>query len=159
MAITDERRQGHASASARVLSFTGKVVVVTGAARGLGRVTALGFARAGAKVVISDIDDAGGEETLRLLRSEGGEGLYLHADVRSESQVKAMIEKTVEKYGQLNCAVNNAGTELLGEIVNQTAGHFDLLLDTNVKGLFYCLKYELRQMIKNGGGAIAISPR
>ena len=154
MPITDERRQGHASASARVFSFSSKVVVVTGAARGLGRVTALGFARAGAKVVISDIDDAGGEETLRLLRSEGGEGLYLHADVRSESQVKAMIEKTVEKYGQVNCAVNNAGTELLGEIVNQTAGHFDLLLDTNVKGLFYCLKYELRQMMKNGGGAI-----
>jgi NAD(P)-dependent dehydrogenase (short-subunit alcohol dehydrogenase family) len=78
-------------------SFTGKVVVVTGAARGLGRVTALGFARAGAKVVISDIDDAGGEETLRLLQADGGDGLYLHTDVRSESEVQAMIEKTVEK--------------------------------------------------------------
>jgi NAD(P)-dependent dehydrogenase (short-subunit alcohol dehydrogenase family) len=154
MATTDESRQGHLPTSARTFSFTGKVVVVTGAARGLGRVTALGFARAGAKVVISDIDDAGGEETLRLLRSEGGEALYLHTDVRSESQVQAMIEKTVEKYGQLNCAVNNAGTEVLGEIVDQTAEHFELLLDTNVKGVFYCLKHELRQMMKNGGGAI-----
>src|SRR5262249_50272588 len=125
-------------------SFTGKVVVVTGAARGLGRVTAMGFARAGAKVVISDIDDAGGEETLRLLQSDGGEGLYLRTDVRSEAQVQAMIEKTVEKYGQLNCAVNNAGTEVVGNIVDQTAEHFDLLLDTNVKGVFYCLKHELR---------------
>src|SRR5215472_4387303 len=131
---------------ARTLSFTGTVVVVTGAAPGFGRVTALGFGRAGAKVVISDIDDAGGEETLRLLQGEGGDGLYLHTDVRSEAQVQAMIEKTVEKYGQLNCAVNNAGTGLLGNIVDQTTEHFDLLFDTNVKGVFYCLKHELRQI-------------
>jgi NAD(P)-dependent dehydrogenase (short-subunit alcohol dehydrogenase family) len=65
-----------------------------------------------------------------------------------------MIAKTVEKYGQLNCAVSNAGTEVVGNIVDQTAEHFDLLLDTNVKGVFYCLKHELRQMMKNGGGAI-----
>jgi NAD(P)-dependent dehydrogenase (short-subunit alcohol dehydrogenase family) len=154
MATTDERRQGHLRTSARTFSFTGNVVVVTGAARGLGRVTALGFARAGAKVVISDIDDAGGEETLRLLRCEDGEALYLHTNVRSESQVQAMIEKTVEKYGQLNCAVDNAGTVVVDDIVDQTAEHFDLLLDTNVKGVFYCLKHELRQMMKNGGGAI-----
>src|SRR5262249_46732891 len=154
MATTDEQRQGHQRATAGTFSFAGNVVVVTGAARGLGRVTALGFARAGAKVVISDIDDAGGEETLRLLQTEGGEGLYLHTDVRSEAQVQAMIEKTVEKYGQLNCAVNNAGAEVIGDIVEQTAEHFDLLLDTNVKGVFYCLKHELRQMMKNGGGSI-----
>lgn len=154
MAATDEQRQSHLRATASAFSFADKVVVVTGAARGLGRVTALGFARAGAKVVISDIDDAGGQETLRLLQGEGGEGLYLHTDVRSESEVQSMIEKTVEKYGQLNCAVNNAGTEVIGDIVDQTAEHFDLLLDTNVKGVFYCLKHELRQMIKKGGGAI-----
>jgi NAD(P)-dependent dehydrogenase (short-subunit alcohol dehydrogenase family) len=80
MATTDELQQGHVPTGARTFSFTGKVVVVTGAARGLGRVTALGFARAGAKVVISDIDDAGGEETLRLLQSEGGDVLYRHTD-------------------------------------------------------------------------------
>lgn len=145
MATTGEQRQA---------TFTGRVVIVTGAARGLGRVTALGFARAGAKVVISDIDDAGGEETLRLLRCDGGEGLYMHTDVRDEAQVQAMIQKTVEVYGQLNCAVNNAGTEVVGNIVDQTAEHCALLLDTNVKGVFYCLKHELRQMMKNGGGAI-----
>src|SRR5215813_15017569 len=131
MATTDDQRQAHGSSMAGMFSFKGKVVVVTGAARGLGRVMALGFARAGAKVVISDIDDAGGEETLRLLQTEGGEGLYLHTDVRSEAQVQAMIEKTVEKYGQLNCAVNNAGTEVVGDIVDQAAEHFELLLDTN----------------------------
>ena len=154
MATTDELRQGHPRTSATTFSFTGKVVVVTGAARGLGRVTALGFARAGAAVVISDIDDAGGEETLRLLQADGGDGLYLHTDVRSEADVQAMIEKTVAKYGQLNCAVNNAGTEVIGNIVDQTAEQFDLLLDTNVKGVFYCLKHELLQMMKNGGGSI-----
>jgi NAD(P)-dependent dehydrogenase (short-subunit alcohol dehydrogenase family) len=147
MATTGEQRQAR-------FSFAGKVVIVTGAARGLGRVTALGFARAGAKVVISDIDDAGGEETLRLLRSDGGEGLYMHTDVRDEAQVQAMIQRTAEVYGQLNCAVNNAGTEVVGNIVDQTAEHCALLLDTNVKGVFYCLKHELRQMMKNGGGAI-----
>ena len=76
MAATDEQQQGHPRTMPATFSFTDKVVVVTGASRGLGRVTALGFARAGAKIAISDIDDPGGEETLRLLRSEGGEGLY-----------------------------------------------------------------------------------
>jgi NADP-dependent 3-hydroxy acid dehydrogenase YdfG len=73
-------------------------------------------------------------KTLRLVRSEGGEGLYLHTDVRSEIEVKAMIEKTVETYGQLDCAINNAATEVVGNIVDQSAEHCALLLDTNVKG-------------------------
>lgn len=135
-------------------SFEDKVVAVTGAARGLGRVTALGFARTGAKVVISDIDDAGGEETLRQLQGKGGEGLYLHTDVRSEAQVQEMIDKAVHRYGRLDCAVNNAGTEIVGYLVDQTAEHFDTLIDTNIKGVFYCLKHELRQMLAQGGGAI-----
>ena len=154
MATNDEQRQGHLLGKTGTFSFTDKVVVVTGAARGLGRVTALGFARAGAKIVISDIYDAGDEETLQMLRCDGGQGIYVHADVRSEPEVEAMIATTIETYGQLNCAVNNAGTEVVGNIVDQTAEHCALLLDTNVKGVFYCLKHELRQMMKNGGGAI-----
>jgi NAD(P)-dependent dehydrogenase (short-subunit alcohol dehydrogenase family) len=137
-----------------MFSFKDKVVVVTGAARGLGRVTALGFAQAGAKVVLSDIDDAGGAETLEMLRAAGGEGLYLHTDVRNEAEVESMIGKTVATYGRLDCAVNNAGTEIVGNLVDQTAENFDALIDTNIKGVFYCMKHEIRQMLASGGGAI-----
>jgi NAD(P)-dependent dehydrogenase (short-subunit alcohol dehydrogenase family) len=137
-----------------MFSFEDKVVVITGAARGLGRVTALGFAKAGAKVVASDIDDSGGRETLQLLREAGGEGCYVHADVRSEREVEALIATAVQTYGRLDCAVNNAGTELVGSLTDQTAENCDLILDTNVKGVFYCLKHQLRHMAQNGGGAV-----
>jgi NAD(P)-dependent dehydrogenase (short-subunit alcohol dehydrogenase family) len=95
-----------------MFSFEDKVVVITGAARGLGRVTALGFGRARAKVVVSDIEDAGCEETLHLLQDSGGEGLCLHADVRSEAEVEAMFARSVDAYGRLDCVVNSAGTEM-----------------------------------------------
>jgi NAD(P)-dependent dehydrogenase (short-subunit alcohol dehydrogenase family) len=137
-----------------MFSFQDKIVVVTGAARGLGRVTALGFARAGAKVVAADIDDAGGNETLRLLREERGEGLYVHTDVRHEAEVEALIARAFEAYGRLDCAVNNAGTEIAGNLVDQTSANCDALLDTNIKGVFYCLKHEMRHMLQHGGGAI-----
>jgi NAD(P)-dependent dehydrogenase (short-subunit alcohol dehydrogenase family) len=120
-----------------MLSFKDKVVAITGTAGGLGRVTALGFAQAGARVVMSDIDDTGGAETLQMLRAAGGEGIYLHTDVRSEAEVETMIAKTVETYGRLDCAVNNAGTEIVGALVDQTAENFDALIDTNIKGVFY----------------------
>jgi NAD(P)-dependent dehydrogenase (short-subunit alcohol dehydrogenase family) len=135
-----------------MFSMRDKVAVVTGAARGLGRVTALGFARAGARVVASDLDDAGGEETLRLLRQAGGEGRYVHADVRREADVEALVAATVAAYGRLDCAVNNAGTEIVGNLVDQSAEHCEALLDTNVKGVFSCLKHELRQMLRNPDG-------
>jgi len=137
-----------------VFSFQDKVVLITGAARGLGCVTALGFARAGAKVVLSDIDDIGGMETLRLVQEAGSVGLYVHTDVRREAEVQAMVAKAVEAYGRLDCAVNNAGLEIVGYLVDQTAENCDALIDTNIKGVFYCLKHEMRQMLANGGGAI-----
>jgi NAD(P)-dependent dehydrogenase (short-subunit alcohol dehydrogenase family) len=105
-------------------------------------------------VVLSDIDDKGGAETLALVQQAGGDGLYLHTDVRQEAEVKAMVAKAVATYGRLDCAVNNAGTEIVGPLVDQTAEHFDALIDTNIKGVFYCLKHEIRQMLKDGGGAI-----
>jgi NAD(P)-dependent dehydrogenase (short-subunit alcohol dehydrogenase family) len=134
--------------------FDGKVVLVTGAARGLGRVTALAFAYEGARVVLTDIDEPGGQETLRLLHASGGDGLFLRSDVRIESDVEAMVAKTVEAYRRLDCAVNNAGVVRFTPIIEETTESFDFHIDTNLRGVFYCMKHEIRQMLKNGGGAI-----
>jgi len=135
-------------------TFGGKVALVTGAARGLGRVTALAFARENARVVVTDIDEAGGQETLRLLRAGGGEGLFVRADVGIEADVEAVIGKTVEAYGRLDCAVNNAGVVRFSPIIDETTEGFNFHVDTNLRGVFYCMKHEIRQMRKNGGGAI-----
>ncbi len=134
--------------------FVDKVALVTGAARGLGRVTALAFAREGAKVSLSDIDEAQGHETLEMIRAAGGDGLFIRADVRSESDVEAMIAKTVNRFGRLDCAVNNAGVVRFQPIDEETREGFDFHLDVNLRGVFYCMKHEIRQMRKNGGGAI-----
>ncbi len=134
--------------------FDGKVALVTGAARGLGRVTAQAFAREGAKVVMADIDEAGGLATMSLLRDEGADVLFVRADVGIESDVAALIDKTVDAYGRLDCAVNNAGVVRFAPLVEETAEGFDFHLHTNLRGVFYCMKHEIRQMLKNGGGAI-----
>lgn len=134
--------------------FEGKVAVITGAARGLGRVTALAFAREGARVVVTDIDEAGGEETLRQLRDLGGEGIFLRTDVRIEDECAAMVEEAVRRYGRLDCAVNNAAVVRFAPIAEETQENFDLHIDTNLRGVFNCMKHEIRQMLKNGGGSI-----
>ena len=134
--------------------FEGKVAMVTGAARGLGRVTALAFAREGARVALADIDEPGGRETLEMIRAFGGEGLFLRADVRVESDVEMVVGKTVEAFGRLDCAVNNAGVVRFTPIVEETEAGFDFHIDVNLRGVFFCMKHEIRQMRKNGGGAI-----
>lgn len=134
--------------------FDNKVALVTGAARGLGRVTALAFAREGAKVAVADIDEAGGAETLSMIRAVGGAGVFIRADVRIEREVEAMVAETARAFGRLDCAVNNAGVVRFQPIVDETAEGFDFHLDVNLRGVFFCMKHEIRQMRKNGGGAI-----
>jgi NAD(P)-dependent dehydrogenase (short-subunit alcohol dehydrogenase family) len=141
--------------------FSGKVAVVTGAASGIGRVGAQFFAREGAKVVVTTRSNvAGGEETVKLIKDAGGEATFVKCDVSKEADVQAMVEKCVSLYGRLDYAFNNAGIGPDGErvpvmnIVDTTEEIWDSTIDINLKGVFLCLKYEMRQMIEQGGGAI-----
>jgi NAD(P)-dependent dehydrogenase (short-subunit alcohol dehydrogenase family) len=142
--------------------FEGKVALVTGGASGIGRVGARLFAREGAKVVVSTGRNvAGGAETVKLIEDAGGEAIFVRCDVSKEDEVRAMVEKCVGAYGRLDYAFNNAGVGPDGkrilhyDIVDLPEDIWDMTIDTNLKGVFLCLKYELRQMTKQGqGGSI-----
>ena len=133
----------------------GKVALVTGAASGIGRESALAFARAGAKVVVSDVTVDAGEETVRMIQGAGGEAIFVRCDVSKEDDVKNLIAKTIETYGRLDCAHNNAGIEgLAGPCAECTEENWDRTLGINLKGVWWCCKYEIPEMLKVGGGAI-----
>jgi NAD(P)-dependent dehydrogenase (short-subunit alcohol dehydrogenase family) len=135
-------------------SFAGKVALVAGATRGIGRAAAIAFAREGARVVFCGRHEEWGEETARLAREAGGKATYVRADVTVESDVKSLVDRTVADYGRIDCAFNNAGFEAMGPLVDQTEENSDLTLDTNVRGVFFCMKHEIRAMKETGGGAI-----
>ena len=133
----------------------GKVAVVTGGASGIGRATALALAREGARVVVDDILVPGSEETVRLIQESGGEATFVNADVRERAEVEALIGSTVATYGRLDCAFNNAGTEgRMASAPDYEEDEWDAIIDTNLKGVWLCMKYEIPQMLKQGGGAI-----
>jgi NAD(P)-dependent dehydrogenase (short-subunit alcohol dehydrogenase family) len=136
--------------------FEGKVVLVTGASSGIGRVTAIEFARAGAKVVLAARRVEESQRVVREIEDEGGEALFVQTDVTRQDSVRAVVERTVDVYGRLDCAFNNAG--IAGDVFIPTADHteenWDHVLDTNLKGTWLCMKYELAQMLKQGSGAI-----
>ncbi len=132
-----------------------KVALVTGAASGIGRATALAMAREGAFVVVSDIDAEGGEETVTLIGDES-RAAFVHADVTDPAAVDALVTRTVELYGRLDCAVNNAGVATGGgtrmhELPDET---YDHVMDVNVRGVWLCMKREIVQMLDQGGGNI-----
>lgn len=137
-------------------SFEEKVVIVTGAAGGIGRATAARFAAEGATVVAVDVDDERGKETLQLIQTMGGHGLYIHTDVSDMTQVEQLIGTTLDRYGRLDCAFNNAA--ILGETGNYVADYsvanWERILKIDLTGIFLCCKYEVAAMLKAGGGAI-----
>ncbi|MDP9264042.1 MAG: SDR family oxidoreductase [Acidobacteriota bacterium] len=136
----------------------GKVGIVTGGTSGIGRDAAVLFARAGAKVVVAGRREAEGKETIELVRAAGGDGLFVKTDVSQAGQVQALVEKTVEKFGRLDVAFNNAGIE--GNwlpIAEQPEPDWDLTIDINLKGTWLCLKYEIQQMLKQGGGGAIVN--
>ena len=133
----------------------GKVALVTGAAAGIGRATALKFAAEGANVVVCDVDAKGAEETVMLITEKGGKAAFVRADVSNPADVDALIHKTVDLYGRLDCACNNAGIEgKIAPLAEQSEDNFDAIMAVNAKGTFLCLRAEINQMLKGGGGAI-----
>ena len=136
--------------------LAGKSILLTGAAAGIGRATALLAAREGARVAIVDVALAGAEETAALIQAEGGEAIALACDVRQSEQVQAAIAATVDAFGRLDGAVNNAGVSgTLAFSAEMAEEDWQHTLDVNLTGVFRCLKYELQQMMaQEGGGAI-----
>ena len=133
----------------------GKVALVTGAGSGIGRATALVFAREGAKVVVSDIVVAGGQETVQQIEAAGGEAIFVKADVSQAADVEALVTQTVETYGRLDCAFNNAGIEGGMKLtIDCTKEEFDRTIAVNLTGVWLCMKYEIQQMLSQGSGAI-----
>jgi NAD(P)-dependent dehydrogenase (short-subunit alcohol dehydrogenase family) len=133
----------------------GKVALITGGGSGIGRATALAFAEACARVMVADTSVEGGEETVRLIRSRGGDAAFVPVDVTRAAQVEAMVAATVERFGRLDCAHNNAGIGAprlpTAEYTEEIWGH---VLAVNLTGVWLCLKYEIPRMLAQGGGAI-----
>jgi NAD(P)-dependent dehydrogenase (short-subunit alcohol dehydrogenase family) len=136
-------------------TLKGKVALVTGASSGLGRASALTFAREGAKIVVADIDAKGGKETVQMIEKAGGEALFVKTDVSKEDEVEAMVNKAVQTYGRLDCVHNDVGIEELPTpFTERTEEQWNRVLDVNLKGSFLCMKHEIKYMVNQGGGAI-----
>lgn len=141
--------------------LAGKVMLVTGGASGIGRATALACAREGARLIIADLQEEGGQYTVHLITAQGGEASFVQTDVTQATAVEALIAKAVERYGRLDCAHNNAGISgrgIAGDHRALTAEYPDerwhQVIAVNLTGVWLCVKYELQQMLTQGGGAI-----
>ncbi len=134
----------------------GKVVLVTGGSTGIGRASSLVFAREGATVVVADINLAAGEGTACAIRDSGGQAVFIAADVSKRGDVETLVNRAVGLYGRLDCAFNNAGIAgAIGSAVHDySEDAWDRVMGINLKGVWLCLKYEIQQMLKQGGGAI-----
>ncbi|ASY66994.1 3-oxoacyl-[acyl-carrier protein] reductase (plasmid) [Sinorhizobium sojae CCBAU 05684] len=132
-----------------------KSALVTGSAAGIGRAAALAFAAEGARVVVSDVDIEGGEQTVAMIEERGGEAFFVKADISLPEEVDALVARTIERFGRLDCACNNAGIEgKILPLVEQPLDNFDRIIAVNLRGTFLCLQAEIRQMLKHGGGSI-----
>jgi NAD(P)-dependent dehydrogenase (short-subunit alcohol dehydrogenase family) len=135
--------------------FKGQVALVTGGSSGIGRAAAVAFAAEGASVVVAARREAESEETVQLIRDAGGEAIAVRTDVTVASEVEALIDRAVETYGRLDCAFNNAGLGAgSGPIHEVEEDAWDRVVDTNLKGVWLCMKYQVPQMLSQGGGAI-----
>jgi len=137
------------------MRFQNKVVLITGATSGIGRVAATTFASHGADVVLTGRRKELGMEVVRLIRDRGGNAIFVHGDVCREEDVDKAVQAAVQQFGRLDIAFNNAGTEgHLGPLHEETAENIGQVIDVNVKGMLYAMKYEIRAMLKSEGGSI-----
>tara|TARA_B110001454_G_C12723220_1_gene435920 strand:+ start:5266 stop:6039 length:774 start_codon:yes stop_codon:yes gene_type:complete len=136
-------------------NFKNKVAFVSGAATGIGRATALAFASYGARVALVDINVDDGLKTLHIMTEAGGTGLFINADVSKREEVKNSIQQTVDKFGALDYAFNNAGIEGTQSFTADTSeDNWNHVMDVNLKSVWLCMKYQIPRMLKQGGGAI-----
>ena len=136
-------------------TYTGKVAFVTGAGSGIGRATALAFAREGANTVVTDVSEQGNQQTARMIEELGGRALALRCDVTRTDDVRGALERTIEMFGRLDFAFNNAGIEYkIQPAAEVTEEEWDRIMDIDLRGVFLCMKYEIPLLLKQGGGAI-----
>ena len=137
------------------MKFEGKVSLVTGGGSGIGRATALAFAREGAKVIVADVSEQGGKETVQMIEQAGGDAIFIKTDVSDGTEVMEMVNKAIEVYSRIDCAVNNAGVEgMLVNISDYPEEMWNRVIGVNLTGVWLCMKYEIPQMLKQGGGVI-----
>jgi NAD(P)-dependent dehydrogenase (short-subunit alcohol dehydrogenase family) len=140
------------------MDLQGKVAIVTGGTSGIGRDTSVLFAKSGAKIVVAGRRETEGRETVDMVRAAGGDALFVKTDVAKAVEVQSLVQKTVAHFGRVDIAFNNAGIEGAWQpIVEQSEEDWDRTIDINLKGVWLCLKYELQQMIKQGGGGAIVN--
>jgi NAD(P)-dependent dehydrogenase (short-subunit alcohol dehydrogenase family) len=136
-------------------NFAEKVVLITGAGNGIGRATALAFAQQGASVVVADMSRSAGEETAALITQEGGAATFILCDVTKDQDVQTMVDGTLEAYGKLDIAFNNAGIEIeSSKLADGDEATYDKIMDVNVKGVWSCMKYQIPALLKQSTSAI-----
>jgi NAD(P)-dependent dehydrogenase (short-subunit alcohol dehydrogenase family) len=139
-------------------SLKNKVALITGAGSGIGRATAEAFGKAGSKVVVADVNVEGGHETVATITAAGGDAIFIRTDVTKAADVAALVAGTVDKYGRLDIAFNNAGIEGETTRIDQCEeATFDRIINVNLKGVWLCLREELRQFLKQGGGGAIVN--
>jgi NAD(P)-dependent dehydrogenase (short-subunit alcohol dehydrogenase family) len=136
-------------------NFNNKVVLITGAGNGIGRATALAFAQQGASVLVADINQADGEETTSIISQSGGIATFMLCDVTKDQDVQALVDGTLERYGKLDIAFNNAGIEIeLSKLADGEEAVYDKIMDVNVKGVWRCMKYQIPAMLQQATSVI-----